>query len=375
MGNGRYLFVSHDGFGLGHVRRNLRIATALLRREPDAEITVVTGIESKHAWLDRAGVSVVRVPALVKDSAGQYRNGSMTQRAALEQRSARLLETVATFEPNVVVVDRHPFGLAGEWRAGLSYARVVGSQVMIGLRDVLDEPSVVRSELSSERWNGTSEIVDGVLVYGSPVLCDHESEYGLPFSPVYCGWVGEALEPTCALVDDGLLVVAAGGGGDGAAVAEIGCGLAGHPRVERVVLITGPAGADRAEGLRRRFNGAKTKVHVVSTVPDCMPLFAQAGMVLEMAGYNSTIEALWAGSRPILMPRRAPRREQAIRASRLASLGLVDVVDFDAQSDEISWLLDRPRRLAPNALANSGIDLCGADNAACHLMSSVGVAA
>jgi predicted glycosyltransferase len=334
MGNGRYLFVSHDGFGLGHVRRNLRIAAALLHREPGAEIAVLTGIESKQAWLDRAGVSVVRVPALVKNSDGKYRNGTMTQRAALQRRSIQLTETVAMFEPNVVVVDRHPFGLAGEWRDGLSYARVQGARVILGLRDVLDEPSVVRAELSSARWDGVNEAIDEVLVYGSPVLCDHEAEYGLPFSPYYCGWVGDPAEIHHPFVDEGLLVVAAGGGGDGAAVAEIGCGLAAHRNVERVTFITGPAGADRAEGLRLRFQDTQTKVHVVSTVPDCGPLFAQAGMVLEMAGYNSTIEALSAGSRPILMPRRAPRREQAIRASRLASLGLVDVVDSDAQSDE-----------------------------------------
>ncbi len=36
----RYLFSSHDGFGLGHTRRNTLIAHALLRRDPTAEVTL-----------------------------------------------------------------------------------------------------------------------------------------------------------------------------------------------------------------------------------------------------------------------------------------------------------------------------------------------
>ena len=67
-----------------------------------------------------------------------------------------------------------------------------------------------------------------------------------------------------------------------------------------------------------------------------------------MAGYNTTVEALAAGVRPLLVPRRSPRREQAIRATRLASLGLADIVDEDATVDEVSWLLRRPRRLDPH---------------------------
>ena len=375
MKNGRYLFVSHDGFGLGHVRRNMRIATALRRSEPDAQIAVLTGIETTHDWLDRVGATVVRVPALVKGSDGRYRNPCMPHRRALETRSAQLLETVAMFEPDVVLVDRHPFGLAGEWRCGLYAARAQGAKILVGLRDVLDEPNVVRAEFASDRWEGVNKLVDEVLVYGSPVLCDHEAEYDLAISPTYCGWVGEPASNYSSPVDSGLLVVAAGGGGDGAAVAELGCGLAGHHKVRRATFVTGPAGKERANDLRRRLEQTETDVHILSSVPDCTPLFAKAGMVLEMAGYNSTIEALSVGSRPILMPRRAPRREQAIRASRLASLGLVDVVDADAQADEIAWMLDRPRRLAPNALPNVGLDLNGATNTAHRLMSSIGVAA
>jgi predicted glycosyltransferase len=375
MRNGRYVFVSHDGFGLGHVRRNVRIAAAMLEAEPSAQITIVTGIDSAHPWLDEQAMAVVRVPPLVKDEAGRYRNSQMSLDHALRVRSDVLLRTVADLQPDAVVIDRHPFGIDGEWRAGLRHAREHGAAVVVGLRDVIDEPSAVRAELGSDRWSGATEMVDEVLVYGSPVICDHKREYGLSIEPTYCGWVSETPTPPRGAVEQRLLVVAAGGGGDGAAVMAIGCGLAEDDRVHRALFVLGPAGSARAQMLRASLRHVSVEVEVLPVVADCSALFATAGVVLTMAGYNSTVEALAVGSRPILMPRRAPRREQAIRASRLASLGLADVVDADAQSDEISWLLDRPRRLSANALRDVGLDLGGADAAAQKVRSLVSVSA
>jgi predicted glycosyltransferase len=87
-----------------------------------------------------------------------------------------------------------------------------------------------------------------------------------------------------------------------------------------------------------------------------------------MAGYNSTFEALAARQRPILVPRRAPRREQAIRATRLERLGLVDAVEEGADAREVEPLLDRPRALPPEALDAAGIRLDGAQRAAKHIL-------
>ncbi len=377
MRNGRFLFVSHDGFGLGHTRRNARIAEAVRQLEAGSETTILTGVSSRHPWLDERGHTVIRVPELVKDNSGDYRNRFLSSEEALSIRSSMLVDAIARFKPDAVLVDRHPFGLAGEWRAGLAAARAMGSAIIVGLRDVIDEPSVVRAELSGQRWDGAEQLVDEVMVYGAPVICDHMREYNLPIEPVYCGWVIDSTIPTRASFDPGLLVVAAGGGGDGAAVTEMGCGLASSSSITRAIFIMGPAGSDRVDALRTRIHeqGQDIQIDVRPSVNDCVALFAQAGVVLQMAGYNSTIESLAVGNRPILVPRRAPRREQAIRATRLASLGLADVVDVDAPPEEVAWLLARPRRLASTALSDAGITLDGAKVAAQQLMSLVGAAA
>jgi predicted glycosyltransferase len=349
----RYLFASHDGFGLGHVRRNTLVARAILAREPDAEIVVVTGLPMRPAWLGD-GVRVVPVPPLLKDSAGAYRNPGMTVERALADRSAAFAAAVEQVRPHVVVVDRHPYGIAGELRAGLHAARRGGAALVLGLRDILDQAAAVEAELAGAGWDGVPELFDRVLVYGERVLCDHEREYGLPVTPDYTGWVVDTA--AAREREDGLVVVCAGGGGDGAQVFALGAELAAHDPAGRYVVVAGPYATKDVP--------AAGNLTVLRDAPGCAELFAGASGVVEMAGYNSTFEALAAGLRPVLVPRRSPRREQAIRASRLTALGVADTVDEGVPVEEVDWLLARSRLLPEGALEAAGIRLDGASRAA-----------
>ena len=358
----RYLFSSHDGFGLGHVRRNSLIAKAILEREPDAEVVLFTGLAVRPAWLEHQEIRIVRVPALLKDTNGAYRHAELPFEQAIAQRATAFRTTVESFRPDVVVVDRHPYGTAGELRGGLELAGRAGAAVVLGLRDVLDEPSQVRAELAGDGWVGVAEVFDEILVYGSEALCDHVDEYGLPVRPRYCGWV--VAQPAPARRENGLLVVTAGGGGDGINVFELGIGLAKALPNRHTILVAGPYAADH----RLSDDPAVAeRVELRRDVPGCGDLFARADAIVQMAGYNSTVESLAAGIRPILVPRRSPRREQAIRASRLAAMGLADVVDEGAPADEVAWLLTRSRLLADGQLREAGLVLDGAQVAAARL--------
>ncbi|MEZ5376609.1 MAG: hypothetical protein R2733_08870 [Acidimicrobiales bacterium] len=365
----RYLFSSHDGFGLGHVRRNSLIARAILADDPTAEVMVVTGLPVKPSWLDDHRIEVVRVPALLKDGDGTYRNAGMPFEQAVQCRADIFDQTIAAWRPDVCIVDRHPYGTAGELRPGLDRARDLGAAVVLGLRDVLDEPDVVRRELAGEGWRGVADDFDALLVYGQQSLCDHQLEYGLSVPPIYCGWVVEQAAPRPRASN--LLVVTAGGGGDGDQIFQLGLGLARQLVDQRVILVAGPY-ARSADVSDPALEG---RVELRQNVPSCVSLFAEASAVVQMAGYNSTVESLATGLRPVLMPRRSPRREQAIRASRLAALGLADVVDEGAAVDEVAWLLSRPRLLAPGQLADAGLDLDGARTAASVLRELASVVA
>ena len=222
---------------------------------------------------------------------------------------------------------------------------------------MLDGPSRIHAELAGDGWRGVPEQFDDIWVYGDPALCDHEREYGLPMRPTYQGWVvGRAAERGAGTRT---VVVSAGGGGDGADVFRLGLGLPDELPDHRIVIAAGPyAGPVESGPAQRHLESGRLRVLV--DAPGCSDLLAEASGVVQMAGYNSTVESIAAGLRPVLVPRRSPRREQVIRASRLAALGLADVVDEQAPADEVAWLLRRDRSLAAGQLAASGLRLDGA---------------
>src|SRR6478672_4230954 len=70
----RIVLYSHDGMGIGHIRRNLLIAGTLARSWPDAAILLIAGVCEAAAFELPANVDCLTVPALCKDSDGKYQS-------------------------------------------------------------------------------------------------------------------------------------------------------------------------------------------------------------------------------------------------------------------------------------------------------------
>jgi predicted glycosyltransferase len=68
-------------------------------------------------------------------------------------------------------------------------------------------------------------------------------------------------------------------------------------------------------------------------------LLADCDAVVAMAGYNTVAEILQSGKPSVLLPRTHPRMEQAIRAERLAALGLTRSL-IDARPLELVQAVD-----------------------------------
>jgi predicted glycosyltransferase len=363
------LLFSHDGFGLGHVRRNTLIAGKLLEADPKASVTIVTGVRCRLPWRLPPQVEVRQIPPLVKDEAGTYQGVGMSAHAAEQARRDHFLAAVREIRPDVILVDRHPYGVHGELREGLSEAARLGARLVLGLRDVLDEPEAVEREIAGPGWDGFEAAGWTVLVYGSRSFLDHRVEYCLPAEPWYCGWVAAEPGPRESRTrpEDRLLVVAAGGGGDGAAVYRLGIDFAVLNPDWTVELLLGPLARRAFAGNFRRAS-PPGRLRITVSPPTAAAAFVRAQAIVQMAGYNSTLEALVAGRRPVFAPRRRPRQEQLIRARLLAGLDLADVLDEDHQLEHLEALLTKPRLLHAEDLRRAGLNLDGARRAAAHLL-------
>ncbi|MGO1317491.1 MAG: glycosyltransferase family protein, partial [Cellulomonadaceae bacterium] len=176
----RIALYSHDAQGLGHIRRNLAIAAALAPR--GADVLLLTGAPEAAAMRRPAGVDLVAVPALAKDAGGDYgsRHLSVGLEATLLMRSEVLRAAVTTFDPDLLVVDKHPWGFHGELTAALEQTRRQGTRVVLGVRDVLDDPDTTRAEWRRDRGDeALDRFYDEVWTYGDPQVHDVAAELGL----------------------------------------------------------------------------------------------------------------------------------------------------------------------------------------------------
>lgn len=357
----RIALYSHDAMGMGHLRRNLLIAQTLAAALPRATILLASGAVEARAFALPPGVDCLTLPGMKKDldEGGRYqpRRLSIPTRQLLALRADALRASLLAFAPDVLIVDKQPLGMLDELAPALEALRAAGgTRLVLGLREVLDEPAVVRREwLATGAAELARQLYDAVWVYGDPAVYDPLQEYGLqavlgektrytgylcqPPRPVATPGERAALRRELRLPQERLLLCQVGGGEDGAQVAEA-FAAAPLPEGAGAVLLTGPF---MDAGVRARLQAQAARspsLRVLSFVPDPGALLGAAERVVTMGGYNTVCEVLAAGKRSLVVPRVHPRREQLIRAERLERLGALDVLaPADATPAAVSaWL-------------------------------------
>jgi predicted glycosyltransferase len=339
----RLLIYSQDGFGLGHQRRTTLLADEFLRICPGASALTVSDSPLGKFFSSAAGHDYCKLPSIRKVGPGDWRPVSLSSSFAdvLDMRRAVLQTTVRGFRPDVLLVDHMPHGAMGELVPTLDLLRDEETVVVLGLRDILDAPPVVR-----ERWRleGAFEALeryyDRVLVYGSSDVFDVATEYDWPEAVrpkiQYCGYVcappphegSESVRsPYLEKSRRGrLVVVMAGGGAD--AYPLFDALLSAVPLIHEagpchIVMVTGPfLPAERHRELVARAQ--ELPVDVLISVSDPVSYAASADLVVAMAGYNTTAEILSVGTPALLVPRSGPSAEQQMRARLFAERGWVD---------------------------------------------------
>jgi predicted glycosyltransferase len=265
-----------------------------------------------------------------------------------------IIRSVAlTYRPDVVLVDHMPHGAMGELVPTLEALARLPVRVVLGLRDILDAPEVVRDRWELEgAFDAVEQHYDEVLVYGSQDVFDVAAQYSWPATISkrlrYCGYVtaADSSNSSGALrtrylrrrPNSDLIVAIAGGGADGYRLFDTLLDAVPGLMSQRpcsIVIVTGPLmPAPEGLDLMRRARGLP--VHVLRSVSDTRRYLRAADLVVAMAGYNTSVESLGAARRALLVPRPGPSAEQQMRARLFAERGWV------------GWL--PPAQLSPETL-------------------------
>ncbi len=364
----RYMLYSHDTYGLGHFRRSALLASGLVGADVDNEVLIVTGSPRTQSFRLPDRVDTVKLPTATKNAAGGYQprklQGAIDELVGM--RSSLIATAVASYEPDLIVVDHAPIGMGGELLPMLDLIARLDRRprIVLGIRDIIDDRLQVESTWQRDGVWDALERYDDILVYGDPRVTTTATELELDrrvgASVTHTGYVAPTMpEPLTA---EPFLLVTPGGGGDGQLLlrrffdaAERGATLG-----LRSLVVTGPllSAGRRAELLTRAE--ALASVDVIDFSDRMRSLIASAVGVISMAGYNTVVEELAAGTPSLLVPRCHPRLEQHIRASRLARVSHLDHCPLEALTtrrirDFIETCLHPPRMQTDRVVNLSGV--------------------
>jgi len=378
----RVLVYSHDTFGLGNIRRMLEISRHLVESDPQVSVLVITGSPMLHAFRIPPRIDYVKLPCLARTAEGNYASKflNLTLEQAVRLRGNVIRSAVLDFQPDVILVDKKPFGvkdeLAGIFKPLASRDR--RPKLVLLLRDILDKAeSTVPVWRKNHYYEAISAYYDEVLVVGTPEVFDLGAEYAFPRRAAakirYCGYIARdrsrrsrsAVRAELGVRDGEHLVLAtAGGGQDGFALLRTYLeSLATLPAAPRSRVVCGPEMEEPQREALAALAGRTPGVTLQAFADDMMSLIDAADLAVCMGGYNTVCEMLTLGRRAIVVPRFRPVQEQWIRAERMAARGLLRALHPDALSarslgaalaEELA-ALEHPSGTRP-ALNMSGLD-------------------
>lgn len=344
----RVALYSHDTMGIGHMRRNLLIAKALLASEPAPCILLAAGAKEAAAFPLPPGVDCLTLPGFYKlpDGGYQARSLGLPVDELVRLRSATLAAGLCAFRPDCLIVDKVPRGALRELDPALRALKAAGrTKVVLGLRDVLDEPDAVEREWhEAENDAALREFYDAVWIYGDPRVYDlsRECQLGPGFrrKARFTGYFdrapsagrnGALATSPASCRGKRLALLQVGGGQDGFDLAEA-FALAAFPPGMRGLIVTGPCMPAAARHRLGELTRSRREVQTIEFIPEPEGLLQHADRVVSMGGYNSVSEILSFRKRALIVPRVRPRLEQWIRARRLQEMGLVEALHPDELS-------------------------------------------
>ncbi len=370
------LYVQHL-LGIGHLRRSLLIAEALVRE--GIRVTLISGGEPLSSLAYKLAENVIQLPPIRALDAG-FRvlvdeTGRPIDDALRTVRRSALLAAFADERPDALLIEAFPFGRRAfrfELDALIEAARARRPRPLLlcSLRDIVVLPSDPRRP--GEIVDRVRNDFDFVLVHGDPAFIPLEDSFPrgseIGDKLIYTGYVAEADEAGDAAASDETagtdeVVVSVGGGAVGGALLRtaIETRRQGCLANLRWRLLAGP---NLPEPEFAALAAALPETVVFERYrPDFPQILRRCRVSVSQAGYNTVLDILAARAAAVVVPFASGREtEQSLRAERLAGRGVLELVPENQLSPQcLASAIDHAISARPATIA---IDTRGARRSA-----------
>lgn len=338
------VYVQHL-LGIGHLMRARRLAEALA--DHGFDVHLVSG-GMPHGDRMPRGVRTVQLPPIrVSDATfTPLRDASLNpvDDVFRARRRDLLLAAYDAARPAAVLFETFPFG-----RRALRFElvplleRIDATRprplVIASVREILQRQQKPGREREMLGW--ASRWFDAIFVHGDPRFARFDDTFSLAEelapSVHYTGFVlDRAMQRSVGHESRDEVVVSAGGGAVGFELLATALAAQRHSRFRDRTwrVLAGPNVAEA--GLERlRANAAPNAVVERSRV-DFALLLRRAFVSISQAGYNTTLDVVTSGARPVIVPFTGNgETEQRARGERLRDFGLAVVLDDRTLSPEV----------------------------------------
>jgi len=376
----KIMVYSHDTYGLGNLRRMLTICRYLLEEISKLSILLVCSSPVVHSFRMPKGLDYIKLPCIARNEFGELavKYLEIEKEEALQLRSELIKVTTINFKPDIILVDKKPYGLQEELRDTLEKIKNsdYSPKVVLLLRDILDTPEKTIAEWKSKRYyEGIELFYDQVWVVGMQEVFDITKEYKFP--PVisgkvkHCGYIRRTAEGKNQYEirqelnlnpNEQFVLVTPGGGADGYhLIDKYISGLNHLPKQHKIrsLIICGPEmPQEKQQALHRKAKQYKC-VKIIEFTDELTSYMNAADTIVSMGGYNTVCEIFSFEKPAVIVPRTKPVKEQLIRAESLDKVGLLKAIHPDLLNPEnlIAAVVEKLKNTAKNQPKLFNLDL------------------
>ncbi|TBR60940.1 glycosyltransferase [Westiellopsis prolifica IICB1] len=376
----RLLVYSHDTFGLGNIRRMLAICEHLLSEIQELSILLLSGSPMLHGFRLPQGLDYIKLPCLNRGEtdnlAVKYLGTDIDE--TVKMRADLILSAAVNYKPDLLLVDKKPYGIKNELAPTLDYlqAKLPQTHFVLLLRDILDTPAKTIAQWHKDGYyEAIQKFYHLLLIVGMPEVFNLPQEYQFPAAVIqkthFCGYIRkppgrkqpDTIRDELQLTpDDKLVLVTPGGGEDGFQLIDTylaSLKLLRDKQHIKSLIICGPQMPTQHRQALYQTAKNYPQVQMGEFTDDLMSYVAVADVVVSMAGYNTICEIFSASKPAVVVPRIKPSQEQFMRSQRMYQLGCFETIHPDELTPAI--LMQKVQKQLANPQVNNNVELGGLD--------------